>query len=123
MQTLEEEVRQAERRKRFDGRPDWVHLMELMVKLERCQKTEATEVAKAVRCEDEAKKVVKRAHRHRQRAAQSEHLVQPPQEELQELEVAAQTGGDGAGGEALAAGGMPPTDETAEATVQGHPGG
>ena len=65
MQTLEEEVRQAERRKRFDGRPDWVRLMELMVKLERCQKAEATEDAKVVKCEDEAKKVVERAQSHR----------------------------------------------------------
>ena len=52
LQNLEEELRQAERRKRFDGRPDWVRLMELMVKLERCQKSETTEVTKAAKCED-----------------------------------------------------------------------
>ena len=123
LQNLQEELRQAERRKRFDGRPDWVRLMELMVKLERCQKSETTEAAKAAKCEDEGNKVVKRAQRRRQRAAQSEQLVQPREQEVQELVVAARTGDGGAGGEAWPAGGMSPTNETAEAIVQAHHGG
>ena len=97
------EFAEAERRKRFDSKPDWIRLKELRAKLERRQKAEATEVTKAIECEDEAKEAVKRAQGHRQRAAQIKQQVQSLEEELHELVVAAPTGDDGTGGGGVAA--------------------